>query len=201
MKTLALTGGIACGKSRFGSLLAALGAEIVDADQIVRSLHASGGKAAAAVAETFGPEFLDGNGATDRTALARKVFAEPDARLRLESILHPLVRTELLAWRASPAAPGVRLRVAEIPLLFDAGWDDGWDATATIETRSLPERIARLRARGLSEEQARARIAAQLPAAERIARADFAIFNDGPLDALPRLAHALYDALVPPDPS
>ena len=197
MNTLALTGGIACGKSLFGSFLAQLGADVVDTDELVHRLHAPGGEAAKAVEHAFGPEFLAPDGGTDRAKLARLVFSEPSARLRLESIVHPILRASLLAWRDAPAAPGAApLRVAQIPLLFETGWTDGWTFTATVETSSDESRLARLRARGLSDAEARARIAAQLPAAERIKRADFTILNDGTPDELFEKAKSLYDAIT-----
>ena len=197
MNTLALTGGIACGKSLFGSFLAQLGADVVDTDELVHRLHAPGGEAAKAVEHAFGPEYLAPDGGTDRAKLARLVFSETSARLRLESIVHPLLRATLLAWRDAPAAPGAApLRVAQIPLLFETGWTDGWTYTATVETSSEKSRLARLRARGLTEEEARARIAAQLPAAERMKRADFTILNDGTPDELFEKAKSLYDAIT-----
>ena len=197
MNTLALTGGIACGKSLFGSFLAQLGADVVDTDELVHRLHAPGGEAAKAVEHAFGPEYLAPDGGTDRAKLARLVFSEPSARLRLESIVHPILRASLLAWRDAPAAPGAApLRVAQIPLLFETGWTDGWTYTATVETSSEEARLARLRARGLSDEEARARIAAQLPASERIARADFTVLNDGTTEDLFRKAQSLYDEIT-----
>ena len=197
MNTLALTGGIACGKSLFGSFLAQLGADVVDTDELVHRLHAPGGEAAKAVEHAFGPEYLAPDGGTDRAKLARLVFSEPSARLRLESIVHPILRASLLAWRDAPAAPGAApLRVAQIPLLFETGWTDGWTYTATVETTSDESRLARLLARGLTEEEARARIAAQLPAAERMKRADFTILNDGTPDELFEKAKSLYDEIT-----
>ena len=128
---------------------------------------------------------------------ARLVFSETSARLRLESIVHPILRATLLAWRDAPAAPGAApLRVAQIPLLFETGWTDGWTYTATVETSSEESRLARLRARGLSDAEARARIAAQLPAAERMKRADFTILNDGTPDELFEKAQSLYDEIT-----
>lgn len=196
MNTLALTGGIACGKSLFGSFLAECGADVVDADELVRVLHAPGGAAAEAVGREFGADYLAPGGGTDRAKLARLVFSDESARRRLEAIVHPVLRESLVAWRDAPAAPGsAPLRAAQIPLLFETGWTDGWDFTATVETSSPDVRLARLRARGLSDAEARARIAAQLPASERIARADFVVRNDGGPDELRALARGLFDRL------
>ena len=175
MICFALTGGIACGKSFFGSLLSGLGAEVVDADEIVRTMHAPGGKAAQAVRETFGPAFLGPDGATDRKRLGGLVFADASARRRLEELLHPLVRQHILDWKASASAAA--FRCAQIPLLFESGWEGDWDATVTIES-PLPLRLARLAARGLSREESLRRIAAQLPEGTRRAKADFTVEND-----------------------
>lgn len=181
MICFALTGGIACGKSFFGSLLSGLGAEVVDADEIVRAMHAPGGKAARAVREAFGPAFLGPDGATDRKRLGELVFADASARRRLEGLLHPLVRQQILEWKES--GPGPDFRCAQIPLLFESGWEGDWDATATIES-PLQLRLERLAARGLSREEALRRIAAQLPEAERRAKADFTVENDCDPDTL-----------------
>ena len=196
MKTLALTGGIACGKSLFASFLAERGADVVDADDLVRALHAPGGRVAEEVGRSFGSAFLASDGGTDRAKLGRLVFSDADARRRLEAIVHPILRDALRVWRDAPAESGsAPLRVAQIPLLFETGWTDGWDAIATVETSSLDVRLARLRARGLSDEEARARIAAQLPSSERVARADFVVRNDAGPAELRALARSLFARL------
>ena len=176
MICFALTGGIACGKSFLGGILSGLGVEVVDADEIVRAMHAPGGKAADAVRQAFGPGFLGPDGATDRRRLGELVFADDSARRRLESLLHPLVRQHILDWKAS-GPPRPAFRCAQIPLLFESGWEGDWDATVTIES-PLALRLERLAARGLSREEALRRIAAQLPESERRARADFTVEND-----------------------
>ena len=175
MICFALTGGIACGKSFFGGILSGLGVQVVDADEIVRSLHAPGGKAAQAVARTFGPEYLGPDGATDRGRLGKLVFADESARRRLEALVHPLVRQHILDWKDSGPRPD--FRCAQIPLLFESGWEGDWDATVTVES-PLPLRLERLAARGLSRRDALARIAAQLPEETRRARADYTVEND-----------------------
>lgn len=194
MTTLALTGGIACGKSLFGRLLAEAGAEVVDADDVVRALHAPGGAAAREVARTFGSAYLAADGSTDRPRLAGLVFADAAARRRLEEFVHPLVRTALLAWKNAPSS-GARVRAAQIPLLFESEWRRDWDFAVTVETSDEALRLARLTARGLSPDEARARIASQLPAARREELADFVVRNDGSVEELRAIAQALVRSL------
>lgn len=194
MTTLALTGGIACGKSLFGRLLAEAGAEVVDADDVVRSLHAPGGAAAREVARIFGSEYVAADGSTDRSRLAGLVFADAAARRRLEEFVHPLVRSALLAWKNAPPS-GARVRAAQIPLLFESEWRRDWDLAVTVETSDEEVRLARLAERGLSREEALARIASQLPASRREALADVVVRNDGSVDALRALARRLVQTL------
>lgn len=194
MICLALTGGIACGKSELGRLLERLGAETVDADVVVGLLHGPGGRAAESVAALFGRGFLLPDGSTDKARLARLVFSDGAARRKLENALHPIVRKWLLDWKKRPGGES-SVRVAQIPLLFESSWSQDWDFTATVETSSLERRLDRLAARGLSRAEAEARIASQLPGAERVARADFAIMNDAGKEQLGLLATALMKAL------
>ena len=197
MFALALTGGIASGKSLFGRFLAGCGAQVADADDIVRAMHAPG---AGAVASLFGRKYLASDGSTDRVRLGALVFADVGARRLLEEKLHPLVRSELLAWKNAPAPAGAErmVRVAQIPLLFESGWNGDWDGVATVETSDLETRVGRLAGRGLDREAALARISSQLSAAVRMERADFAVRNDGTPDALERIAKTLYAHLTNP---
>ena len=192
MICFALTGGIACGKSFFGSLLSGLGVQVADADETVRALHAPGGKGALAVRQAFGPDFLGPDGATDRKRLGSLVFADPSARRRLEALLHPLVRQQLLEWK--DAEPRPAFRCAQVPLLFESGWAGDWDAVVTIES-PLPLRLERLAARGLSREEAMDRIAAQLSGEIRRAKADFTVENDCDPDTLRGRAENLLQQL------
>ena len=186
MKSIALTGGIACGKSLFGRLLSEEGVETMDADDLVHALHEPHGKGALAVAAEFGPDYLRPDGSTDRARLGNLVFADPSAKARLEAIVHPLVRQSLLDWKNSFPRPA--FRVAQIPLLFQMPeWRGDWDVAVTVEA---PEelRFERLCARGLSPEQACARIASQLSSAERTARADYVVQNNAGIEELRALA-------------
>ena len=189
MFSIALTGGIASGKSHFAGLLSTLGAEVADADEIVRSLHRPGGSGADAVASVFGRSYLLADGGTDRARLGELVFADADARRRLEQRLHPLVRSHLLAWRDSPSA--APFKIAQIPLLFESGWQGDWDLSATLEA-PLESRVARLVARGLSREKALNRIAAQTTDAARAAQADVVVRNMASLAELETAASIFF---------
>jgi dephospho-CoA kinase len=172
--SVGLTGGLASGKSTVARLLRSAGFEVVDADELVRELHRPGGAGAAAVRELFGPALLGPDGGTDAAAVARRVFADPAARVGLEAALHPLVR-ERFAERARDAA-GVA--VLEATKLVEAGFASDFDLVVTVEAD--PElRIARAVARGLPESEARARLAAQADETTRAAAADVVLRNDG----------------------
>lgn len=188
MFSIAVTGGIASGKSLFGSLLSDLGADVADADEIVRALHRSGGRGALLVASAFGNNYLLPDGSTDRTSLSNLIFSDASARQRLDDLLHPLVRNELLSWKNSPSASSVK--VAQIPLLFEKGWESDWDLTIDVEA---PERVRveRLLSRGLSEEQSLSRINAQMTSAKRIGKADIVIYNDATVAELEKSAKRL----------
>ena len=189
MKRIALTGGIACGKSTLADLLSEGGCEVLDTDALVHALEAAGGAAVAPIVAAFGTGVQAADGGIDRLRLGQHVFTDDAARLRLNGIVHPLVRSELTRWLAIPA----RLpKVAVIPLLFEVGWDAGWDAVVCVACLEA-EQLRRLRARGLSEAAARARIAAQLPLAEKVRRASQVVWNDGDLNALRREALRLMD--------
>ena len=194
MICLALTGGIACGKSELGRLLGQLGAETADCDAVVRELHSPGGQAAEAVAALFGGEFLMPDGSTDRARLARLVFGDEAARRKLEEAVHPIVRKRLLDWKRRPGDES-SVRVAQIPLLFESGWSGDWDLCATVETASEEARFARLSARGLSRAEAEARVSSQTTSAERAARADFVVMNDSGVAGLGVLARILMDSV------
>jgi dephospho-CoA kinase len=171
---IGLTGGIGSGKSTVSALLAARGAVVVDADRIAREVVEPGTSGLAAVTEAFGPGIVTAEGALDRAALAGVVFADPEARARLDGIVHPLVRrrtAELVA-----AAPADAVVVNDVPLLVESGQASSYDLVVVVEAD--PEtRVARLVRRGLTEEDARARIAAQATDEQRRAVADVLLDN------------------------
>jgi dephospho-CoA kinase len=173
---IGLTGGIGSGKSTVARLLAAHGAVIVDADRIAREVVEPGTPGLAAVVEAFGARVLTADGTLDRPALAGIVFADPESRRRLDGIVHPLVRrrtAELVA-----AAPEDAVVVNDVPLLVETGQASSYDLVLVVEAD--PEaRVARLVQRGLSAEDARARIASQATDEQRRAVADVVLDNSG----------------------
>ncbi len=188
MFSIAVTGGIASGKSLFGKMLAEQGADVMDADDIVRRLHRSGGRGASLVASAFGDTFLLPDGGTDRVRLAACVFEDAAARRHLETLLHPLVRDALLSWKQTSGTTPIK--IAQIPLLFESGWEGDWDLTVTLEApRDL--RVARLLARGLSRAEAEQRISAQMTSAKRAERADVVITNGAGIAELEQAARRL----------
>ncbi len=181
-----LTGGLAAGKSTVARLLAERGATVVDADRLVADLYRAGEPGAARVAELFGHEMLRPDGTVDHRALSARIFADPEARRRLEAAIHPLVglRFRELAARTSGIV------ALEATLLVEAGWKDAFDVVVTVE--APPEvRLARAIARGLDEAEARRRLLAQGEGDARRAAADHVIMNDGDADQLRQQVDAL----------
>src|SRR4051794_13606035 len=181
MLRIGLTGGIGSGKSTVSALLARRGAVIIDSDRIAREVIEPGTPGLAAVVEAFGPQVLTADGALDRPALAAVVFADPAARRTLDGIVHPLVRARAteVAGAASPDA----VVVNDVPLLVETGQAGAYDLVLVVEAD--PEtRVARLVQRGLTAEDARARIAAQATDEQRRAVADVVLDNGGSQDEL-----------------
>jgi dephospho-CoA kinase len=190
---IGLTGGIGAGKSAVAARLAELGATVIDSDRLAREVVEPGTEGLAQVVEAFGPEILDANGALDRAALARRVFGDDEARKRLEGIVHPLVRDR--AAELTAAAPPDAVIVNDVPLLVEAGLARLYDKVVVV-LASEETRLARLTMqRGMSIEDARARIAAQATDEQRRAVADVVIVNDGTLDELVEQVDAVWAAL------
>jgi dephospho-CoA kinase len=173
---IGLTGGIGSGKSTVSRLLAEHGAVIVDADRIAREVVAPGSPGLAAVVEAFGPGILTEDGALDRPALAAVIFADREARATLDGIVHPLVRKR--AAEVESAAPEDAVVVHDVPLLAETGQAASYDLVLVVEADEAA-RVARLVGRGLTEDDARARIAAQATDGQRRAIADVVLDNRG----------------------
>jgi dephospho-CoA kinase len=173
---IGLTGGIGSGKSTVSALLAARGAVIVDADRIAREVVEPGTPGLAQVAEAFGDGVLTADGSLDRPALATVVFSDPEARRRLDGIVHPLVRAR--AAELAAAAPPDAVLVNDVPLLVETGQASSYDLVLVVEADAAT-RVSRLVERGLTVEDARARIAAQATDEQRRAVADVLLDNSG----------------------
>ncbi|MCG2585299.1 dephospho-CoA kinase [Massilia sp. TS11] len=193
MLRIGLTGGIGSGKSTVAALFAEHGASIVDADLIAHQLTGPDGAAMAAITAAFGPGYETPEGALDRAAMRRLVFADPSARHRLEAILHPLIRARAEAEAAAATGPYVMFVV---PLLVESG---GWrERVARILVVDCPEavQVARVMARsGLARDQVEAIMASQASREQRRAAADDVVDNGGDPAALaPQIAqlHAAY---------
>lgn len=177
-----LTGGIGCGKTTVADLFAARGAAVVDTDRIAHGLTAPHGAAMPALIDAFGPDYATPDGALDRARMRALVFSDPDARARLEAILHPRIREATAA--AALLADGP-YTIFAVPLLIESGtWRE---RVARVLAIDCPEatQVARVMARnGLAEEQVRAIMAAQVSRARRLEEADDVILNDAGIDAL-----------------
>jgi dephospho-CoA kinase len=179
MLKVALTGGIATGKSYVLEQFRRRGVPCLDADALAHGVMAPGTEGTTAIAARFGQEMLAPDGSVDRARLGPVVFADAAARRALETIVHPAVyraiTAGLRAFELTDAAP---LAIVDVPLLYETGADSKFDKV--IVTECPPDvQIARLTARGLTESAARQRLAAQLPTRDKAARADFVIRTDG----------------------
>ena len=177
MRRVALTGGIATGKSTILRRFRELGIPTIDSDVLARDAVAPGTPGAAAIRERFGDAVFRG-GALDRRALGDIVFRDADARLALERIVHPEVYTRIQAW-FDALPPETAVAVADIPLLFETRRHEDFDAVV-VAVCDPGEQLARIVRRDrLTEEEARQRVAAQLPLAEKERLADYVIRTDG----------------------
>ena len=179
MLKVALTGGIATGKSYVLEQFRRRGVPCLDADALAHGVMAPGTEATTAIAARFGQEMLAPDGSVDRARLGPVVFADAAARRALEAIVHPAVSRAITAGlRAFELTDAAQLAIVDVPLLYETGADSKFDKV--IVTECPPDvQIARLTARGLTESAARQRLAAQLPTRDKAARADFVIRTDG----------------------
>lgn len=201
MPLIALTGGIASGKSTIARRLAELGAVVVDADAIVRDVQQPGSPVLDAIAASFGDDVIGAGGVLDRAALGARVFGDGEALARLNAIVHPAVRAESArrfdaAFAADPGA----VVVYDVPLLVEARVDDPWDlivvADAPADVRA--QRLVDLR--GLSAAEAAARIASQAGDEQRRAIADVLVDTSGSLEETLAQVDALWARMPPQSP-
>ena len=177
MLRVALTGGIATGKSYCLERFAALGVPTIDADALARDAVMVGSPGLVAVVSAFGPGVLAADGSLDRPALGRIVFGDSKARAALEAIIHPEVYRRIQEWFADRPS-GARAAIADIPLVFETGHNHDFDAVV-VAACAPEEQFRRVIARdGLTDADARARIAAQWPIDEKVRRATHVIWTD-----------------------
>jgi dephospho-CoA kinase len=195
MLKVALTGGIATGKSYVLDRFRKLGVPCLDADELAHGVTAAGTEATRAIASRFGESILDEDGAVDRAKLGPIVFGDDAARKELEAIVHPAVYRSIVGGlRAFELLEAPAITVVDIPLLFETGRQDDFDRVV-VTFCSLPTQLARLASRGLSEAQARQRIAAQMPADQKAAEGDFVIRTDGTFAETDEQVESIWRAL------
>ncbi|MER6476591.1 dephospho-CoA kinase [Streptomyces filamentosus] len=193
MLKVGLTGGIGAGKSEVSRLLVSYGAVLIDADRIAREVVEPGTPGLAAVVAAFGDGVLTGDGTLDRPKLGSVVFADPERLAVLNAIVHPLVgarSTEL----ESAAGPG-DVVVHDVPLLTENGLAPLYDLVVVVDASPATQLDRLVRLRGMAEQEAKARMAAQATRAARLEIADLVIDNDGPLEALEPQVRKVWEEL------
>jgi dephospho-CoA kinase len=194
MLTVGLTGGIGAGKSEVSRLLVEHGAVLIDSDRIAREVVAPGTPGLAAVADAFGPDVLAADGSLDRPRLGSIVFADPDKLALLNSIVHPLVRDR--SRELESAVPEDAVVVHDVPLLTENGLAPLYDLVIVVDASPETQLDRLVRLRGMTEADARARMAAQATREQRRKIADIVIDNDVPLDALRKRVAEVWDGLA-----
>jgi dephospho-CoA kinase len=195
MLKIALTGGIATGKSYVLDQFRRRGVSCLDADTLAHGVMVPGTDAAQAIAERFGPDILEADGAVDRNKLGSIVFADESARRDLEAIVHPAVyRAINAALRAFALIGGSPLAVVDVPLLYETGHQSEFDRVI-VTACPVDVQLRRLVGRGLSEADARLRLAAQWPTGDKASRADFVIRTDGSLEETDRQVEQIWRIL------
>ena len=182
-RVLGLTGGVGMGKSTAARLLKKAGLPVVDSDDLAREAVQPGTEGLAEIADEFGEGFLKPDGSLDRDKMASTVFQDKAVRKRLEAIIHPRVRAvwenRIEQWREQKRPVGVVV----IPLLFEVGVQDSFDAVLCVASTASTQR-SRLRGRNWSDDQIAARIAAQMDIAQKMDLADHVLWNEGTPDQL-----------------
>jgi dephospho-CoA kinase len=193
MVRMAVTGGIACGKSTVGAILAERGIPVCEADLLAHAEMQKGRPVFRAVVEAFGDGILDASGQIDRAGLGRQVFSDPEKLTRLNRLVHPAVREAWRRWLDEREGDCCAAAVV-IPLLYEVKEDQGWDAVVCVSSRTQMQ-LARLQERGLTEAEARSRMAAQMPLAAKMERADYVICNYGTIEILKEQAELVARAI------
>ncbi|MGP3950625.1 dephospho-CoA kinase [Streptomyces sp. 7N604] len=195
MLKVGLTGGIGAGKSEVSRLLASYGAVIVDADKIAREVVEPGTPGLAAVVAEFGPEILAPDGTLDRPRLGSVVFNDPERLRALNAIVHPLVGARSAELEASAAGADAAVVVHDVPLLTENDLAGLYDLVVVVDASPGTQLDRLVGLRGMTESEARSRMAAQATREQRLAVADLVIDNDGPLEALESQVRKVWEEL------
>jgi dephospho-CoA kinase len=193
MLRVGLTGGIGSGKSTVSARLSEHGAVVIDADLLAREVVAAGTPGLAEIVVAFGPDMVDDNGELDRAAMGRRIFGDDEARGRLEQIIHPRVRARAAEIEAAAGADAIV--VHDIPLLVETGQAGSFDVVLVVDAPPEMQVQRLVEQRGMSEDEARSRIAAQAGREQRLAAADHVLSNDGSLEQLQAAADQVWDDL------
>jgi len=195
MHCYALTGSVAAGKSTVGALFREWGATVIDADAIVHELQQPGQPVLAAIVAAFGSDVLDVHGELDRAAMRRRMLDSTHAKQQLEAIVHPAVEMKRRELIEAARARGARVVIADIPLLFEAADPSAYDGVIVVDSPVAERRRRLMHDRNLSAHDADRLIAAQLPAAEKRARATWIIDNDRDRVTLEQRTRDVWNAL------
>jgi dephospho-CoA kinase len=195
VRRVALTGGIATGKSYVRARFEALGVPAIDADTLARDAVAPGTAGLAAVVSRFGEKVLRADGALDRQRLADIVFADPESRRALEAIVHPEVRRATDQWFAALDPQETPYAVADIPLLYEVGRDRDFDAVIVVACDPDTQRRRLVARDGMSDAEACQRISAQLPIDQKVTRATHVILTDGSYEETDRQVKSVFNRL------
>ena len=179
---IGLTGGIASGKSTVSGMLRQMGAVVVDTDQLAREVTSPGSEALAVISRQFGPEVLNPDGSLRRDVVGKIVFSNPAQKKWLESLLHPLIRKKAEEQARAALETGVGIVVFDVPLLFESGWNEQVDSIWTVYVPPELQQQRLIRRDGYTIEDAKARIASQLPIGDKAERSDVVIDNSGDLE-------------------
>ncbi|HWQ69877.1 MAG TPA: dephospho-CoA kinase [Patescibacteria group bacterium] len=195
MVVVGLTGGICSGKSTITAMFQRLGATVIDADQVARELVEPGQPLFEAVASTFGREVVGADGRIDRRRLGAIVFADPEARRRLEALLHPAIIEECERRIRQAEVSGAAACLVDAALLIESGWHARCDAVILVEASEVVQLDRLVMLRGLNRDDAMQRIRSQMPQHEKRRYAHYVIENDGPLDETERQVKVVWEQL------
>ena len=196
MLRVGLTGGIGSGKSTVSRRLARLGAVVLDADRIAREVVEPGTPGLAALVAEFGPQILAADGTLDRAALGARVFPDPAALARLNAIVHPLIGGRTVELTADAERAQVGVLVHDVPLLVEGGLHGSYDVVVVVDAAPEVQLDRLTRLRGMTEAEARDRMARQATRADRLAVADVVLANEGTPRELERQVDALWQRLT-----